>query len=163
MGVVNLSIIIDRLKKAMSGDFVKSTDYASKSKFGIVKIGDGISVSNGKISANAGLTKTDLWIPGDVPTEAGSTSTVLTLLDDIDKYKFITIGITGADGKNLVNIVLDTDEVVIGSGDDSQIAFAVFNASGSDVTFAGKFTAKKEFTVTAQASGIYFKKIVGIN
>ena len=163
MGDINLLARIERLAKKI-GSAITTSDKASKSKFGIVKIGNGIDVASGVISVSAqGLTKTNLWLPGDTPTEAGNTSTVLTLLDDVDKYKFVIIGITGANGKNLVNIVIDTNEIVIGSGDDSQIAFCVFTGSGSNVTFAGKFTAKSEFTVTAQASGIYFKKIIGIN
>lgn len=50
MGVVNLSILIEKLKKALSGEYVKKTDKASASAFGVVKVGNNISVSSGKIS-----------------------------------------------------------------------------------------------------------------
>lgn len=53
MGVINLSILVEKLRKKLSGDFVKKTDYATKTKFGVVKIGDGISVNGGKISVES--------------------------------------------------------------------------------------------------------------
>lgn len=37
MGVINLGAIVERLKKAMSGTFVKNTDYATSSKGGVIK------------------------------------------------------------------------------------------------------------------------------
>ena len=63
MGVVNLSILIEKLKKALSGEYVKKTDKASTSAFGVVKVGNNISVSSGKISvpvasdSSAGVVK----------------------------------------------------------------------------------------------------------
>lgn len=54
MGVINLSVLVDKIKrKLINGGFITSSDKASKSKFGIVKIGDGITVDNGKISVSA--------------------------------------------------------------------------------------------------------------
>lgn len=54
MGVINLSVLVDKIKrKLVSGGFITSSDKASKSKFGIVKIGDGINVSSGTISVAA--------------------------------------------------------------------------------------------------------------
>ena len=51
MGVINLGLLVDKIKrKLLNSGFITSSDKASKSKFGIVKIGDGINVSNGVIS-----------------------------------------------------------------------------------------------------------------
>lgn len=37
MGLVNLSILVERIKKKLSGDFVTKTDYASSSAGGVIK------------------------------------------------------------------------------------------------------------------------------
>ena len=58
MGVINLGNLVSKLKNSLSGIFVKKTDKATKSAFGIVKIGDNISVSSGKISVPIGTTET---------------------------------------------------------------------------------------------------------
>lgn len=49
MGDINLLGMIRKLKSSLSG-FVGKNDKATKSAFGVVKIGDNISVSSGKIS-----------------------------------------------------------------------------------------------------------------
>ena len=53
MGVINLGNLVSKLKNSLSGIFVKKTDKASKNKFGIVKIGNGIDVASGVISVSA--------------------------------------------------------------------------------------------------------------
>lgn len=54
MGVINLSVLVDKIKrKLINGGFITSSDKASKSKFGIVKVGDGINVNSGIISVSA--------------------------------------------------------------------------------------------------------------
>lgn len=53
MGVINLGNLVSKLKNSLSGTFVKKTDKASKTKFGLVKIGNGIDVASGVISVSA--------------------------------------------------------------------------------------------------------------
>lgn len=53
MGVINLGNLVSKLKNSLSGTFVKKTDKASKTKFGLVKIGNGIEVASGVISVSA--------------------------------------------------------------------------------------------------------------
>lgn len=57
MGDINLLGMIRKIKNSLSG-FVSTSDKASKSAFGIVKVGDNISVSSGKISVPVATAET---------------------------------------------------------------------------------------------------------
>lgn len=83
-------------------DFVKPTDKASKTKLGLVKIGDGIEVSSaGVISVTqqaAGFTKDLLFEEGVTPTPLAKNATV-TLAHNYSDYKIISITMRrGTDG-----------------------------------------------------------------
>lgn len=57
MGDINLLGMIRKIKSSLSG-FVSTSDKATKSKFGIVKVGDNISVSSGTISVPVATEET---------------------------------------------------------------------------------------------------------
>lgn len=105
-------------------DLVTKSDIATKSKAGIVKVGDNINVSSGKISVPVGSAETagvfkvgeNLSVDenGALNAEAGGLAPVLlaegsgslsdnlrevTLTDDYDKYTIIIVCI-GTSGKN---------------------------------------------------------------
>lgn len=72
MGVINLSVLVDKIKrKLLNSGFITSSDKATKSAFGIVKVGDNISVSSGKISVPLATNSA----PGVVQAGAGVTIT----------------------------------------------------------------------------------------
>ena len=112
MGVINLGALVEKLKKKLSGTFIKTTDYATTSKagivkvgsnltmnssthkldvpiaaadtLGVVKVGSGLSISDGVLSASSGgLTETELF--------KGTTNltTDQALSDKISNYKFL--------------------------------------------------------------------------
>lgn len=127
MGVINLGALVEKLKKKLSGaGFVTSTDYATASKGGVVKVGTtgGLQVSSGTLKgktladaaayAAAGddvvMTKGDMAYAGggggsasvDVlwngtPADAQSASTELTLEHDVTDYNIILVTTVGND------------------------------------------------------------------
>ena len=56
MGVINLGLLVEKIARKLEGaGFIKSTDYASTSKAGVVKVGDGLAISDaGVLSASGG-------------------------------------------------------------------------------------------------------------
>ena len=102
MGDINLLGMIRKIRNSLSG-YVSTSDKASKSKFGIVKVGDNLSVSSGTISVpvateetygvvkagrSGGVTFDELW--------TGTTSTTLTsiassLTHPLNDYKAILV------------------------------------------------------------------------
>lgn len=57
MGDINLLGMIRKIKSSLSG-FVGKNDKATKTKFGVVKVGDNISVSSGTISVPVATSDT---------------------------------------------------------------------------------------------------------
>lgn len=55
MGVINLGLLVDKIKRKLeSSGFIKNTDYASASAAGVVKVGDGLAITDaGVLSATA--------------------------------------------------------------------------------------------------------------
>ena len=45
MGVINLGSLVEKLKKKLSGTFITTTDYATTSKAGIVKVGSNLTMN----------------------------------------------------------------------------------------------------------------------
>ena len=114
MGVINLGNIVSKLKNSLSGTFVKNTDKATKSAFGIVKIGDNINVSSGKISVpvataeSYGVVKTGDMGSGiqqiyfnDVSGTSGNVS--FTWPDLTGKTIVLVTCAFGDDGKNTLS------------------------------------------------------------
>lgn len=124
MGVVNLSILIERIKKSLSGEYVKKSEKASTTAFGIMKVGSNLTASSGKVSVpvasdtTAGVVKvgSGLSIADGVlsaSASGGMSATLLkegsgslsdnytevTLDDDYDKY-YMLIVCVGNNGKN---------------------------------------------------------------
>lgn len=101
MGDINLLGMIRKLKSSLSG-FVGKNDKASKSAFGVVKIGDNISVSSGKISVpvateetygvvkagGSGITIDEIW---NGTTSTTFTSIVASLTHPLADYKAIVV------------------------------------------------------------------------
>ena len=87
MGVINLGLLVEKVMKKLEGaGFIKSTDYATASKAGVIKIGEGLNIDNtGKVSASAGMTMDVLWT-GNV----SATTTDIVLAYPISDYKIIT-------------------------------------------------------------------------
>lgn len=74
MGVINLSVLVDKIKrKLLTAGFITKDDKASKSKFGVVKIGNGITVNSGviSVSASSDYSATEkqigVWTDGTTP------------------------------------------------------------------------------------------------
>ena len=102
MGDINLLDRINRLAKKI-GNAITSSDKASKSAFGIVKIGDNINVSSGKISVPdatestkgvvslaglGGFTVDEIW-SGSVTSDYVNITSAL--LHPITDYKFLIV------------------------------------------------------------------------
>lgn len=90
MGDINLLGMIRNIKNSISG-FISKNDKASKSKFGIVKIGDGINVSSGTISVPPATPfEVDLLYSG---TSQVTTEFTFPTGKTISSYKFLVIAI----------------------------------------------------------------------
>ena len=67
MGVINLGLLVDKIKRKLeSSGFIKNTDYASASAAGVVKVGEGLAITDaGVLSATAqgggGVELTEVW------------------------------------------------------------------------------------------------------
>lgn len=67
MGVINLGLLVDKIKRKLeNAGFIKNTDYASASAAGVVKVGDGLEITEaGVLSAIAqgggGVEVTEIW------------------------------------------------------------------------------------------------------
>lgn len=112
MGVINLGALVEKLKKKLSGTFITTTDYATTSKagivkvgsnltmngtshkldvpiaaadtLGVVKVGSGLSIADGVLSASSGgLTATELF-KGSSNLNANQ-----ALTDKISNYTFL--------------------------------------------------------------------------
>lgn len=144
MGVINLSILVEKLRKKLSGDFVKKTDYATKTKAGLVKIGDGITLgSNGKISveSSGGI---ELLIPGNY-TENGETGSQYLRTatgKDLSQYKILLITMSGSSNGSCSTVICDFSadptKACMGyylnnNGATSQIQYNLAKSSGSEV------------------------------
>ena len=93
MGVINLGLLVDKIKRKLEGaGFIKSTDYASASAAGVVKVGEGLNITDaGVLSASggsAGLTVDTIWI-GQVTSDYKNITEALT--HPITDYKFLLI------------------------------------------------------------------------
>ena len=108
MGDINLLGMIRNIKNSISG-FISTSDKATKSKFGIVKVGDNISVSSGTISVpiatedtygvvkaggSGGLGADILYTQPETPVAVTSGITLSELLTDYD----------------LIYIIMDSDD-----------------------------------------------------
>ena len=72
-------------------------EKASKSKFGVVKIGDGINVSSGVISVpNSGFTEETLFDEGETPVALAANATV-TLAHGYSDYKMLCVVLRRSD------------------------------------------------------------------
>lgn len=101
MGDINLLGMIRKIKNSLSG-YVSTSDKASKSKFGIVKVGDNLSVSSGTISVpvateesygvvkagGSGVTIDELW---NGTTSTTFTSILSSLTHPLGDYKAILV------------------------------------------------------------------------
>ncbi len=67
MGVINLGLLVDKIKRKLeNAGFIKNTDYASASAAGVVKVGEGLEITEaGVLSAIAqgggGVELTEVW------------------------------------------------------------------------------------------------------
>lgn len=100
MGVINLGLLVDKIKRKLeNAGFIKNTDYASATKAGVVKIGDNIDVDDGVISvtfpAAGGFTVDELW-SGDL-TNAYVDITA-SLSHPVSDYKFLATCRVGGSG-----------------------------------------------------------------
>lgn len=87
MGDINLLDKINKLANKFK-NVITSSDKASKSKFGIVKIGDGINVSSGTISVTASGFVADVLWTGDLTNAYADITS--SLAHPVTDYKFLT-------------------------------------------------------------------------
>ena len=123
MGVINLGLLVDKIKRKLEGSgFIKNTDYASASKAGVVKIGAGIDVSeNGTISANiptsSGITCDELF------TGTITKGTAFTILHPYTDYVFLQIHIvSGSEGS--YDSIVSVPGLATGSNNVNSIVIA---------------------------------------
>ena len=90
MGDINLLGMIRKIKNSLSG-FVSTSDKATKSKFGIVKVGDNLSVSSGTISVPVATAETY-----GVVKDTGGGGVTLTKIGELDAP------LNGAGSKDIV-------------------------------------------------------------
>jgi hypothetical protein len=143
MGVINLGNLVSKLKNSLSGTFVKKTDKASKTKFGLVKIGNGIDVASGviSVSASGGM---ELLIPGDY-TESGVTGSQYLRTatgKDLTQYKILLITMSGSTNGSCSTVTCDFSadptKACMGyylndNGATAQIQYNLAKSSGSEV------------------------------
>lgn len=104
MGVINLGLLVDKIKRKLeSSGFIKNTDYASAIKAGVVKVGDGLAITDaGVLSASGGGGfSVDTIYDGDGTTVAFTFPTGKSMAD----YNFILLCVyytTGGGGKDCV-------------------------------------------------------------
>lgn len=92
MGVINLGLLVDKIKRKLEDSgFIKNTDYASASAAGVVKVGTGLSVtSGGVLSATSTGFNVDVLYTGDSASETAYTFPTGKSLSD---YKFLVLAI----------------------------------------------------------------------
>lgn len=173
MGVINLGNLVSKLKNSLSGIFVKKTDKATASAFGIVKIGDNISVSSGKISVplgttekpgvlqvGSGLSVTDGVVSavsgGGITTyeifhEAGTGSWIdVTLTSDFSEFKFANMSYESSGtyfGGNMIPIVSPSANDVF------------YLRAGSNVDLQLQYVSERSVKIVAP-SGYTFRVIL---
>ena len=99
MGVINLGLLVDKIKRKLEGaGFIKSTDYASASKAGVVKVGEGLSITEAGVLSAAGsggsVAADVLYTQPATPVAVTSGITLTGLLTDYD----------------LIYIIMDSDD-----------------------------------------------------
>lgn len=91
MGDINLLGMIRKIKNSISG-FVSTSDKATKSKFGIVKVGEGINVASGVISvSNSGFDVVNVITQTDIAISADNSIDIPFTLPDISNKHFAVI------------------------------------------------------------------------
>ena len=105
MGVINLGLLVDKIKKKLEGaGFIKNTDYATASKAGVVKVGDGLSVTEtGVLSAAASGGTDTLYTQPATPVIIGNE---ITLSAAVSNYKAIIVVIDSEDSTSGCSIIL---------------------------------------------------------
>lgn len=93
MGVINLGLLVDKIKRKLEGaGFIKSTDYASASAAGVVKVGTGLAISDaGVLSAAGGGGFTFDTLYEEPETSPPGQSTTITLSKSSDDYKMLVV------------------------------------------------------------------------
>ena len=93
MGVINLGLLVDKIKRKLeSSGFIKNTDYASAIKAGVVKVGDGLAITDaGVLSAAGGSGFTFDTLYEEPEQNAPGQNTTITLSKSSDDYKIIIV------------------------------------------------------------------------
>lgn len=159
MGVINLGVLVEALKKKLAGTFVKTTDYASKTKYGIVKIGDGITVSSGKISvaATGGMTE-DLLYTGTVALSSNYIEAMLA--HNWDDYKMLVFYVGTTNANSVSCGMFMTSCVSTGALQDNNIQTAHTNVKFR-VVLDNDAIVKNKLSVACSSSANVWK-IIGI-
>lgn len=70
MGVINLGLLVTKIKRKLENSgFIKNTDYATASAAGVVKVGEGLAITDaGVLSASGGSSgvTADLLFSGNI-------------------------------------------------------------------------------------------------
>lgn len=148
MGDINLLGMIRKIKNSLSG-FVSTSDKATKSKFGIVKVGDNLSVSSGTISvpvateetygvvkAGSGGITVDLLFSGNLVNGA---STVHELAHPYTDYKALILCYGSGVNMNSGDILV-CDAIQTGNLNSNNVNCGSLSALRFDSEDATKFT-----------------------
>ena len=154
MGVINLGLLVDKIKRKLENSgFIKNTDYASASKAGVVKVGDGLDITDaGVLSATAqgggGVELTEVW------NGTGSISYTFPTGKTIADYNFLVI----VGGDNDVSRMTAVSPVaIIPDSGDIMIHMLYYDASPAVLKMVvGRTTISK---YAGSSSGLNPKKL----
>lgn len=143
MGDINLLGMIRKLKSSLSG-FVGKNDKATKSAFGVVKIGDNISVSRGTISVpvateetygvvkagGSGVTIEEIWNGNLSDNIIDITS---ALVHPLSEYKAIFFNVTPSGNSCAGTGMIFVSDMPTATNNFSTVYWGIQNTSHIDV------------------------------
>lgn len=154
MGVINLGLLVDKIKRKLENSgFIKNTDYASASKAGVVKVGDGLDITDaGVLSATAqgggGVELTEVW------NGTGSISYTFPTGKTIADYNFLVI-VGGDNDVSRMTAVIPV--AIIPDSGDIMIHMLYYDASPAVLKMVvGRTTISK---YAGSSSGLNPKKL----
>lgn len=162
MGVINLDILVEKIKKKLAGTFITTDDYATASTAGIVQIGDNIDVSeSGVISvtfpAGGGITE-DLLYTGTAALSSNYLE--VTLAHAWDDYKMLVFYVGTTNGNSVSCGMFMTSCISTGSLQDNNIQTVNTNVKFRCVTENSEVVKTKLSVACSSSANVW--KIIGL-